>query len=308
MSRHIAIITDDPGWHGKELHKAFCAKGHQCTNVSLTNCHFETGLGPGSLFIPGFSGCLPDGVFVRGVPGGSLEEVVFYLDILHALRELNVFVYNEVRAIERSVDKGMTSFLLSHAGLSTPPTWVGNNVHDAYSFIRQQLELGYKVVMKPLFGSQGKNLQLITKLGDMTDFTICNRIYYLQRYIETGSEDAYDWRLFVIGDQVVAMMKRQGSGWITNVATGGKCYPAVLDEKFTGIAREAVKAVDMYYGGVDVMCDQNQNLWVTEVNSIPAWRGLQSVSKIIVAEKLVEHFLSSLQQCSGTVRSRKIQN
>lgn len=308
MPRHIAIITDDPGWHGKELREAFQTKGYQCTDVSLTNCQIRTGSESFGLLIPGFEGCLPDGVFVRGVPGGSLEEVVFYLDILHAFRELNVFVYNEVRAIERSVDKGMTSFLLHRAGLATPPTWVGSKIHDAYSFIRLQLALGYKVVMKPLFGSQGKNLQLITKPSDMVDFTICNGTYYLQRYIETGSEDACDWRLFVIGEQVVAMMKRQGSGWITNVATGGKCFPAVLDKKFSRMAIAAVRAVDMHYGGVDIMRDSRHKLWVTEVNSIPAWRGLQSVSKIVVAEKLVDHFLSCLQQYPAPMQSSEFQN
>ena len=299
MSQHIAIITDDPGWHGKELHKAFHAKGYRCTNVSLADCDVRIGFGTDCLFIPGFEGTLPAGVFVRGVPGGTLEEVVFYLDILHALRELNVFVYNDARAIERSVDKGMTSFLLNKAGLATPPTWVGNHVHHAYSFIRQQLELGCKVVIKPLFGSQGKDLQLITEPGDMTDFTLYNRVYYLQKYIETGIKDAHDWRLFIIGGQVVAAMRRQSSNWITNVAAGGKCYPAVLDEKFAEIANAAVRAIRMQYGGVDVICDRDGNLWVTEVNSIPAWRGLQSVSGVIFAERLVAHFLDCLQHCSG---------
>lgn len=306
MSRHIAIITDDPGWHGQQLHKAFNAKGYRCTNVSLKSCHLDTALKPCGLFIPGFEESLPSGVFVRGVPGGTLEEVVFYLDILHAMRELNVFVCNEVRAIERSVDKGMTSFLLSQAGISTPPTWVGNNIHDAYAFIRKQLGLGYKVVLKPLFGSQGKNLQLITGHSDFADFTLYNNLFYLQRYIETGSEGAHDWRLLVIGERVVAMMKRQGSGWISNVATGGKCIPAVLDEKFTGLAKSAVKAVNMHYGGVDIMRDDCGTLWVTEVNSIPAWKGLQSVSKIDVSEMLVEHFLCSLQQYSDFTCSDKI--
>ena len=307
MPKHIAIITDEPGWHGQQLRKAFSAKGYRCTNVSLGSCHFDTTLEPYNLFMPGFEESLPSGVFVRGVPGGTLEEVVFYLDILHAMRELNVFVYNEVRAIERSVDKGMTSFLLSQAGISTPPTWVGNNIHDAYAFIRKQLGSGHKVVLKPLFGSQGKNLQLITGQSDFVDFTIYNNLYYLQRYIETGSESAHDWRLLVIGGRVVAMMKRQGSGWITNVATGGKCIPAVLDEKFTGLARDAVKAVDMNYGGVDIMRDDRGILWVTEVNSIPAWKGLQSVNQINVSELLVEHFLFCMQQfsdfmCSGKAR------
>ena len=299
MSQHIAIFTDDPGWHGAELHKAFNCKGYTCTNVSLNECRFEIGTGSKCLLIPGFEECLPDGVFVRGVPGGSLEEVVFYLDILHALRELNILVYNDARAIERSVDKGMTSFLLHQAAISTPPTWIGNDVHQAYSFIRKQLELGYKVVAKPLFGSQGKHLQLITTPQDVADFTVYNKIYYLQRFIETESNIAHDWRLFVIGDQVIAAMRREGSDWISNVANGGKCYPAVLDDQFAKIAKDTVRAVDMHYGGVDIMRDINGKLWITEVNSIPAWKGLQSVNKIIVADRLVAHFLSCLRTRSN---------
>ena len=235
MPKHIAIITDDPGWHGRELHEAFGRKGYTCTNVSLTECYFNFSNSESknnSLHIPGFEDALPDGVFVRGVPGGTLEEVVFYLDVLHALQRLKILVYNNARAIERSVDKGMTSFLLDHAGIATPPTWVGNDVHQAYSFVRRELAMGYKVVAKPLFGSQGKDLQLITRPEDITNFTVYNKIYYLQRFIQTGQENAFDWRVFVIGDQVVAAMKREGVDWISNVANGGKCYSAVINEQF----------------------------------------------------------------------------
>ena len=295
MPQHIAIFTDDPGWHGDELHRAFIYHGYRCTNVSLTDCRIEIGATIQSLFIPGFGNELPDGAFVRGVPGGSLEEVVFYLDILHALQTLNILVYNDARAIERSVDKGMTSFLLNHAGISTPPTCVGNNAHQAYAFIREQLKLGYKVVAKPLFGSQGKNLQLITKPDDIADFTVYNKIYYLQRFIETGENNAHDWRLFIIGNQVIAAMRREGSDWISNIANGGTSHPAVLDETFINFSKDAVNAVSMFYGGVDVMQDLDGKLWVTEVNSIPAWKGLQSVNNIVVAEKLVENFINCLQ-------------
>lgn len=297
--KHIAIITDDPGWHGKELHNAFADKGYVCTNVSLTDCHFDISeknkSNKSSLHIPGFDNALPNGVFVRGVPGGTLEEVVFYLDILHALQELKILVYNNARAIERSVDKGMTSFLLDIAGIATPPTWVGNDVHQAYSFIRQELALGNKVVAKPLFGSQGKDLQLISKPEDIINFTVYNKIYYLQRFIETGNDNAFDWRLFVIGEQVVAAMRREGLDWISNVANGGKCYSAVVNDQFADIAKEAVKAVDMHYAGVDIMQDLDGKLWVTEVNSIPAWKGLQSVNNLIVADKLVEDFVCCIQ-------------
>ena len=299
MPKHIALITDDPGWHGKELHNAFAKKGYKCTNVSLADCYINISdsnnkKNNSSLYIPGFGNTLPDGVFVRGVQGGTLEEVVFYLDVLHALQELKILVYNSVRAIERSVDKGMTSFLLHQAGISTPPTWVGNDVHQAYSFVRRELTMGNKVVVKPLFGSQGKDLQLISKPEDITNFSVYNNIYYLQRFIKTGLKSAYDWRVFVIGDQVIASMRREGMDWISNVANGGKCYSAVINDRFADVAKEAVRAIDMHYAGVDLMQDIDGRLWVTEVNSIPAWKGLQSVNNFVVADMLAENFISCL--------------
>ncbi|QMU61019.1 MAG: RimK family alpha-L-glutamate ligase [Gammaproteobacteria bacterium] len=300
MSKRIALVTDDPGWHGRELHNAFARKGYKCTNVSLTDCYInvsghEKNKNGSSLFIPGFEGALPDGVFVRGVQGGTLEEVVFYLDVLHALHELKILVYNSARAIERSVDKGMTSFLLDQAGIHTPPTWIGNDVHQAYSFIRRELAMGNKVVAKPLFGSQGKDLQLICKPEDITNFKVYNKIYYLQRFIQTGDESAFDWRIFVIGDRVIASMRREGMDWISNVANGGKCYSAVINDQFAEMAKDAVQAVDMHYAGVDVMQDLDGKLWVTEVNSIPAWKGLESVNNLVVADRLAEDFVNCMQ-------------
>ena len=309
MSKHIALVTDDPGWHGRELHDAFARKGYKCTNVSLTDCNINVGdhdqnKNASSLFLPGFEDALPDGVFVRGVQGGTLEEVVFYLDVLHALHELKILVYNSARAIERSVDKGMTSFLLDQAGIHTPPTWVGNDVHQAYSFIRRELAMGHKVVAKPLFGSQGKDLQLINKSEDITNFKVYNKIYYLQRFIQTGNESAFDWRIFVIDDQVIACMRRESMDWISNVANGGKCYSAVINDQFAEIAKDAVRAVDMHYAGVDVMQDLDGKLWVTEVNSIPAWKGLESVNNLVVADRLAEDFVNCLQtQADITVAS-----
>ena len=61
--------------------------------------------------IPGFEGQLPDAAFVRSIAAGSFEQVTLRLSLLHALRELGVAIYNDARAIEKSVDKAMTSFV-----------------------------------------------------------------------------------------------------------------------------------------------------------------------------------------------------
>jgi len=89
----IAIFTDDPGWHGKQLSLAFASRGYSCDYVSLTECRFAIEPGRHPIYIPGFEHALPDAAFVRGVPGGSLEEVVLYLDFLHALKAMGIPVY-----------------------------------------------------------------------------------------------------------------------------------------------------------------------------------------------------------------------
>ena len=138
MTIRVAIVTDDPGWHGARLRRAFKARGVDAQYVSLTQCRLDIGCGKLPVRMPGFDAALPDAVFVRGVPGGSLEQVIVRLDVLHALRELGVPVYNDARAIERSVDKAMTSFLLRLRGLPTPPTWVTENIADARAIVLRE--------------------------------------------------------------------------------------------------------------------------------------------------------------------------
>ena len=98
--------------------------------LSLTDCAIAINGGLDDLIFPGF-GQLPSGVFVRGVPGGTLEQLIFRLNILHALHDLDMTVYNAPRAIEKTVDKPLTSLLLSRAGLPTPPTWICESLHRA---------------------------------------------------------------------------------------------------------------------------------------------------------------------------------
>ncbi|MES9991318.1 MAG: RimK family alpha-L-glutamate ligase [Candidatus Thiodiazotropha sp.] len=290
MSRRIAIFTDDPGWHGARLRQAFESHGCSSEFVSLQQCGFEIDGEGQSLRIPGFEK-LPDGVFVRGVPGGSLEQVVHYLDILHALKHLGVCVYNNGRSIERSVDKGMTSFLLHSAGIPTPPTWVLGD-QDPSQLLMQEFGAGHELVVKPLFGSQGNGLRRIAKGDSLPDQAEYNGIYYLQRFISTGSDDAHDWRVFVINGQAVATMLRRGRGWISNLAQGARCHPAVLEQELRELAEAASNTLDMNYAGVDILRDDKGRPYVIEVNSIPAWKGLQQVTHLDLTKLLVDDFLA----------------
>jgi len=260
--------------------------------VSLTACRLNLdGDGP-PVCIPGFEDGLPDGAFVRGVPGGSLEQVTFYLDILHGLKHLGVPIYNDARAIERTVDKGMTSFLLRQAGIATPATWVVNCREQALAIARNELEQGHHLVSKPLFGSQGEGLQRHATPTDLENLADSNGIYYLQRFVHCG-EASHDFRVFVIHGKTVAAMRRFGQSWLNNVAQGGRCEPVRLDDLLLcRLAEDAVKTVGMAYAGVDIIRDRQGRYTVIEVNSVPAWKGLQSVSEAVIADLLADDFLS----------------
>ena len=288
----IAIFTDDPGWHGKQLRLGFAARGYSSEYVSLTECRIQLQDGLLPLYIPGFTGTLPDAVFVRGVPGGSLEEVVLYLDILHALKIMGVPVYNDGHAIERSVDKGMTSFLLQQHAVPTPPTWVLRDRQQAVAIAEEQLKAGHQLISKPIFGSQGEGIRRIEKLSDLFWLAHSHGVYYLQRFVQCAGEGYSDWRVFIVQGRVVASMRRRGMHWLNNVARGATCEAVQIDPEMASVAIKASKALHMHYAGVDIIRTQQGDYQVIEVNSIPAWKGLESVCDVKVAKILVDDLLS----------------
>jgi len=292
----IAIFTDDPGWHGKQLRLAFARRGFSSDYISLTECQFNLGSSALPLQIPGFESAMPDAVFVRGVPGGSLQEVVFYLDILHALKVMGIPVYNDGHAVERSVDKGMTSFLLTNAQLNTPKTWVLKDRSEALTVAEQELKNGHCLISKPLFGSQGEGVRRLEKMTDLFWLTSSNGVYYLQRFVDCEGQGYSDIRVFVIFGKAVAAMRRRGKSWLNNVARGASCEAIELDDQLAKLAIQATQALSMDYAGVDVIKDKQGQYSIIEVNSIPAWKGLESVCELNIANLLADDLIG---RCLG---------
>ena len=288
----IAIFTDDPGWHGKQLRLAFGNLGYSTDYISLTQCSFAIQAGKNPISIPGFEYDLPDAAFVRGVPGGSLEEVILYLDFLHALKIMSIPVYNDGHAIERSVDKGMTSFLLHNAGLPTPLTWVLRNREDALSIAENELKKGHLLISKPLFGSQGAGIRRIEKTTDLFWLTNSSGVYYLQRFVHCSGEGFSDNRVFVVNGQAVAAMRRRGKSWLNNVARGASCEHIDLNAEMAALAVKATRVLAMDYAGVDIIQDKDGHYTVIEVNSIPAWKGLESVCDVNIAQILADDLIN----------------
>ncbi len=291
----VGIITSKNGWHSRQIASALTARGCDVYFAALTD--FELLVTQGRSERCGFfhnrlPSRLPDAVFVRCIPAGTLEQIVFYLDILYTFELQSVLVYNNARTIERSVDKVMTTFLLRQAGLPTPRTWAGLNMERAQTVIEQQTQAGRALVMKPIFGAQGKGLQYIDAKSppEFAEGTV----YYLQEFIGRSDKQWCDWRLFVVNHQVVATMKRIGKSWINNVAQGSICRVAEPDASMVALAEAASVVVGTSYAGVDIIADAAGNYQIIEINSIPAWQGLQSVVSVSVADLVAKDLLCRL--------------
>jgi tetrahydromethanopterin:alpha-L-glutamate ligase len=269
------------------MEDAYAARGAAIVRLDLAACTFAT-TSPTGLELPYFEE-LPDAVHVRTMSAGSFEAITKRLGILHALERLGVLVVNAPRAVEACVDKSMTSFLVAHAGLSTPETWTLESFEQARALVRREIERG-PLVLKPLFGAQGKGLQLIRAVDDLPAPAQVAGVYYLQRFEPVEGKDFRDFRLFVIGDRVAATMMRRAPTWITNVKQGGEPVAVDRDARLEALALAAARAVGAEIAGVDIIVGR-EGPRVLEVNSMPAWRGLQKVTHVDIAAAVADHIL-----------------
>lgn len=291
MPLKIGIMASQVGWHVRALQEALQRRGVETPFFPMTRfCAWVRGnvhLDAGGQAIEACQALL-----VRTIPIGSLEQIIFRMDALHRLERLGTWVINSATAIERTVDKYYTSFLLQDAGILTPRTAVTESFEQALAAFQ---EMG-DVVLKPLFGSEGKGM---LRLSDEDSayrafraLELGRYVYYLQEFIPHGGEDL---RAFVIGERVVAAMRRKGSGWKSNVAQGAQVEPVTLSPELEELSVRASRLVGTDYAGVDLLQAEDGRVYVLEVNSIPGWRGLQRTTTQNIADLIVDYILKGLE-------------
>jgi len=232
-------------------------------------------------------------LIIRPIGRGSLEEIVFRMDILYRLQRLGLYIMNPPEAIEHCVDKYDLLAILEENGIPVPRTAATEGVNEALKAFN---ELGGDVVVKPIFGSRGIGS---TRVRDpeiaSTAFraiTFYHGVIYLQEFVPHGFSDI---RAFVVGDRVVAAMRRVARDWKTNVSQGAKPILIKLNETLEEMAVKSASLIECKIAGVDILESPNGPL-VVEVNSQPGWRGLQSVTKVSIADEIVGFVLSELKK------------
>src|SRR3954454_2549602 len=245
----VAVVGSTGGWHAERLERALSARGHECAFAPVTRMvgRIEGGFAARSGEVA-LDEC--DVVVVRGIPRGSLEQIVFRVDALHALAAAGVRPVNGALAIERAIDKFLASALLASAGVPTPRTVACERADDA---LEAFAALGSDVILKPLFGSMGFGMARIED-PDIARrvfraLEIERAVYYLQ---ETVPHDGMDVRALVVGDRVVAAIERVAPGWRANLARGAQARPTTLDDGRAELCVRAAAALGADYAGVDL--------------------------------------------------------
>jgi RimK family alpha-L-glutamate ligase len=290
----IGILGNDgKEWHIQRLLRELRSRGAEAYVFPATRLVSRITLEP-KVSVKGYMIEDYDALIVRRMPGGTAERVFYRMDAVHMLEEYGVYVINPALSIEKSVNKYYTSALLEKAGITSPRTVVTESFTES---MRAFEELGGDVVVKPLFGSLGAGITRLTD-GDIAyrvfrALESTQSVFYLQEYIPHGNKDI---RAFVIGGEVVASMKRVGAGWKTNISSGAAPEPYELSDEEVETSLKAAETLGLEYTGVDLMrSEEDGTLYTLEVNSTPGWEGLQKVTSVDIAERLVEYVLEQLR-------------
>jgi ribosomal protein S6--L-glutamate ligase len=284
----LAILSGGSGWHVRDLERAAVASGHQAVAVDFRGISASVPVAGDEL--ESF-----DAVIVRTMPPGALEQVIFRMDVLHRLQSLGIVVLNPPSAVEACVDKYLTTARLSAAGLPVPRTVVCQRAEAALEAFAR---LGGDVVVKPIFGSEGRGMMRVAdaELAWRTFRTLERQqaVLYLQEFVD---HPGWDLRAFVIGGRVLTAMRRRAKNdWRTNVAQGGTGEPTELTSGQRDLALKAASVLNVPVAGIDLLPGPDGACFVLEVNAVPGWRSLSAVTNLDVASTVVAFVAEAVER------------
>ena len=275
----------------RRLVEACTAKGHQAEVIKTVNCYMNINPTKPTIHYQGRDISDLNAIIPR--IGAS---ITFYgCAVVRQFEMMGIYAANESIAISRSRDKLRSLQLLSRQGIGMPITGFANKPGDIPDLIN--MVGGAPLVIKLLEGTQGIGVVLAdTKKAAesvIEAFLGLKANILVQEFIKESNGS--DIRCFVIGDRVVAAMRRQGpdGDFRSNLHLGGtaEVIKITAQERKTAVA--AVKAMGLAVAGVDILRSARGPL-VLEVNSTPGLEGIEKSTGIDVASQIIEYIEKSI--------------
>ena len=283
----IAILSRDPTLYSSvRLVEAATARGHDARVLDPTHCYMNiTAMKPSIHYqgehLTGFDAVIPR-------IGAS---ITFYgTAVLRQFEVMNTFCLNNSAAISRSRDKLASSQLLARKGIDLPITAFAHNPDNIDDLIAEVG--GAPLVIKMVEGSQGIGVVLAetdnAARSVIQAFMGLNANIMVQEFIQEAAGS--DIRCFVIGDKVVAAMKRQGreGEFRSNLHRGGSATQVRLTPQERATAVRAARVMGLDVCGVDMLRSKRGSL-VMEVNSSPGLEGIEKACNKDIADLMIEY-------------------
>ena len=288
----IAIISDLHDWHSDQIE--FFLKQHRFKTLKVTFQELKFSFKKNKIFFEN-NNLLNNinGIWVRFLKNGTIEEITTKLTILHLLDESKIYVHNSGLTIEKTVDKVRTTGILELNNIKSPKTtiWFAKNKKNLNNNFCNET----KYLVKPIFGSQGKNIFLVNNFNELRKINAIGEVFYLQKFIESQEKEFTDIRVLVSNHSVISSMERYSNHFITNVFQGAKYRQIILKKTIKDLCVKLSKIFKLGYGGIDLKITKN-DVFVLEINSVPSWKAMQKISKINISEKLVKDFIRNVKK------------
>ena len=288
----IAIISDLHDWHSDQIE--FFLKKNNFKTLKVTFQELKFSFKKNRIFFEN-NKLLNNinGIWVRFLKNGTIEEITTKLTILHLLDESKIYVHNSGLTIEKTVDKVRTTGILELNNIKSPKTtiWFAKNKKNLNNNFCNET----KYLVKPIFGSQGKNIFLVNNFNELRKINAVGEVFYLQKFIESQEKEFTDIRVLVSNHSVISSMERYSNHFITNVFQGAKYRQIILKKNIKDLCIKLSKIFKLGYGGIDLKITKN-DVFVLEINSVPSWKAMQKISKINISEKLVKDFIRNVKK------------
>jgi len=282
----IAILSQDSNLYStKRLKEAGEHRGHEVKVVNFLRCYMNITSHKPTVVYGGKTLENFDAI----IPRIGASKTFYGLSVVRQFEVMGVFSANESQAISRSRDKLRCVQILAKEGIGLPVTGFAHDTEDIDGLI--ETVGGAPLVIKLLEGTQGIGVVLAETYqaarSVIQAFKGLNANILVQEFIkEAGGADI---RCFVVGNKVVAAMKRQGpeGDFRSNLHRGGKAEKIKLTPEERSTAIRSAKAMGLRVAGVDLL-RSNHGPVVMEVNSSPGLEGIEKATGVDVADKIID--------------------
>ncbi|MEM6691301.1 MAG: hypothetical protein AAF664_17880 [Planctomycetota bacterium] len=313
MSERWLYLGGGRGWHYKQTRDALARHGCELTHAKyeslavhidanrvVLQCQCEaqssvTESKPGvtSKGLEGVTNLSEfAGVLSRTMPAGNLEQITTRLAVLHELNASGSgpLIVNSPSTLEWAIDKLTTLAIVARLGFAVPDTHVVQNRAEA---MRAFDTFGGDVVVKPLFGGEGRG---IMRIGDRelawTAFAALDelqRVFYVQRFIPKIEREI---RVLQIGARQIFVSRHNDGDFRSNASQGGRVHTVEhVPAEWATMADEIAREMNLFFGSIDFALDQHGLPTVIEVNAVPGWKYTQAVREESIADILADELM-----------------